>query len=522
MIARSLEELPARETGTAPTVIVGSGAVGLFLAKCLLARGCRDIVVVEAGKEVLDNFDSGSYSVSGRKHDGIRIGRSRSLGGTSNLWGGQLVEFSALDFARRDWVPNSGWPLSLEDLKPYYVRSFGMLGIHEPFLEDAAIWTSVIGTPPVIGDRVEVFLTRWMNVPSLARQLRRQIDDSDSLRVLLGHVANGFRFEGDCVTAVRVRTPGGQDGYVHASTVIVAAGTIETSRLMLAAALEPACPWRDNRMVGRRFQDHLGGRIATIRASNRREIDRIFATVHLKGHKFQPKVRLTAAQIEGHRVLASLGMVAFESSVSEHLNFLKQFLKAAVHSRRVRGVRDFVVHAASCARHLPPLMIAYVRDHRVLSPADASITLVVQAEQGLVDDSSISIDPSCVDSSGLPRVVLDWKLAGSELGSIRELAIQCRHEFAAAGLGTVEIDPLLMDCDPRMLDKLRDTNHPAGGCIMSEGADGGVVDTSLRVFGTRNVYVAGASTFPTSSDSNVTFTAMALACRLADHLTEER
>jgi choline dehydrogenase-like flavoprotein len=79
-----------------------------------------------------------------------------------------------------------------------------------------------------------------------------------------------------------------------------------------------------------------------------------------------------------------------------------------------------------------------------------------------------------------------------------------------------------MDCDPRMLDRLRDTNHPAGGCIMSADPGSGVVDTSLRVFGTENVYVVGASTFPTSSDSNVTFTAMALACRLADHLSEAK
>jgi choline dehydrogenase-like flavoprotein len=70
-----------------------------------------------------------------------------------------------------------------------------------------------------------------------------------------------------------------------------------------------------------------------------------------------------------------------------------------------------------------------------------------------------------------------------------------------------------------MLDKLCDTNHSAGGCIMSNFPDQGVVDRNLRIFGTQNAYIVGASTFPTSSDANVTFTAMALACRLADNLT---
>lgn len=155
-----------------------------------------------------------------------------------------------------------------------------------------------------------------------------------------------------------------------------------------------------------------------------------------------------------------------------------------------------------------------------MSPSNSSISLVVQAEQNPVDESCIRIDPSRLDASGLPRVLLDWRLGGNELESIRELAMECQRAFRSSGLGEVEIDPLLEACDPAMLDRMRDTNHPAGGCIMSVDPATGVVDSSLRVFGTRNTYVLGASTFPTSSDANVTFTAMALACRLADHLSE--
>ena len=54
---------------------------------------------------------------------------------------------------------------------------------------------------------------------------------------------------------------------------------------------------------------------------------------------------------------------------------------------------------------------------------------------------------------------------------------------------------------------------------MGRSASDGVVDSNLKVFGSDNLYVVGACVFPTSSDANVTFTAMALANRLADHLT---
>jgi choline dehydrogenase-like flavoprotein len=55
---------------------------------------------------------------------------------------------------------------------------------------------------------------------------------------------------------------------------------------------------------------------------------------------------------------------------------------------------------------------------------------------------------------------------------------------------------------------------------MAARADDGVVDAELRVFGTANVYVAGAATFPSGSFANPTLTALALALRLADHLIE--
>ena len=46
----------------------------------------------------------------------------------------------------------------------------------------------------------------------------------------------------------------------------------------------------------------------------------------------------------------------------------------------------------------------------------------------------------------------------------------------------------------------------------------GVVDRDNRVFGVENLYVSGASTFPTSGTSNPTLTVVALTLRLADRL----
>jgi len=75
---------------------------------------------------------------------------------------------------------------------------------------------------------------------------------------------------------------------------------------------------------------------------------------------------------------------------------------------------------------------------------------------------------------------------------------------------------------PQFLTTLRDNYHHVGGARMGQTEADGVVDRNLRIFGTTNLYVAGAATFRTASNANTTFTALALVTRLVDHLAGDR
>ena len=53
---------------------------------------------------------------------------------------------------------------------------------------------------------------------------------------------------------------------------------------------------------------------------------------------------------------------------------------------------------------------------------------------------------------------------------------------------------------------------------MADDPSAGVVDPQARVFGLENLYVAGASVFPTAGFANPTLTIVATALRLARHV----
>lgn len=112
------------------TVVIGSGAIGLYAASELAKRGAR-VIVIESGGVHLGGFAPESYSSVGMQHDGISVARSRSLGGTTNLWGGQLVEFQPVDFAGRDWLPGRAWPVQYEEIAPFYRATYENLGTRD-------------------------------------------------------------------------------------------------------------------------------------------------------------------------------------------------------------------------------------------------------------------------------------------------------------------------------------------------------------------------------------------------------
>ena len=498
--------------------MVGGGTVGLHLANELTKRG-REVIVVEAGSVHLGNFSPDSFRSDGLKHEGIRTGRSRSLGGTSNLWGGQLVEYQPVDFRGRDWLARSRWPVTYEQIQPYYQKTYDALGIPRDLQDDALVWRDISKTKPALDSGLEVFLTRWLKVPSIAVMLAKKIETSPALQVLMGHTAVGFDYAGDQVTGVKLRDPQGNCVVLSGAVFVLAVGTIETSRLLLhSAAEDPLCPWRRNPHLGAWFMDHLGGRIGRVYAQSPRKFFDVFCTIAVRMFKFAPKIRMKNEVLEREKVLSVQAMIDFESSISENLVYLKQFLKAAIFSRQVKGIADLGRNVIACTRYLVPLMWRFVFDHRIFVPSDSKISMLVQAEQAPCPESRITIDSSHRDVHGLPQVVLNWQLAGGELESIREFALRVQQAVAGAGLGRLEIDEQLLRGDPRFLETLRDTTHQAGGAVMGFSAEDGVVDANLQVFGTANLYVTGAAVFRTVSNANTTFTALTFTTRLAEYI----
>ncbi|EJL32330.1 FAD-dependent oxidoreductase [Novosphingobium sp. AP12] len=502
-------------------LVVGAGAAGIVLAVALARRGV-DVLLCEAGGRSVEPASQALNDavLRGRRHAGIAEGRGRLLGGTTTLWGGQLISFREIDFRARPWLGLDAWPITRGDVAPYYEAVATMLGLPVRGDDDALVWEALGLTRPELGTDVEFVLTRWLKEANLARAFRSDLEMNPKLTVLLHATATSFVPGADsAIRAVTLRSPGGRSVAVEADHVVVATGTIEASRLMLAAAQQDTTlPWANNPHVGAAFQDHLDVRAAEVTVLDRKRFSNTFDNIFLKGFKYNPKVVL-APHVQEAAGITNVGAVfTFESSLTEHLSNLKIFLRAMRNGAVPPNLRAMPAHLKALAKIWWPLIRRYLRDNRAFNPADLGISLRLHCEQKPIARSRITLDSARTDANGMPLAVLDWQIDGIE---VEAMAICCERvatALAERGLARLEIDPRILARDPAILDDARDTNHHCGGLRMAASPRDGVVDADCRVHGTKNLYVAGAAVYPSSSFANPTFTAMALALRLADRI----
>jgi choline dehydrogenase-like flavoprotein len=117
------------------------------------------------------------------------------------------------------------------------------------------------------------------------------------------------------------------------------------------------------------------------------------------------------------------------------------------------------------------------------------------------------------DSLGIRRVQVKFQPTALDETSFRRSLDLMARLIGRQALGRMRVSYDADNPATRQADE-----HHMGTTRMHEDPRRGVVDRNCVVHGTPNLYVAGSSVFASSGFANPTFTILALAYRIADHL----
>jgi choline dehydrogenase-like flavoprotein len=465
------------------------------------------------------------------------------FGGTTSIWGGRCVPLDPIDFERRDYVANSGWPISYDEVARYYPRA---LEYCDAGTFDFSVEKSLPGKIPTIAglDNNEVLLAdrieRYSLPTHFGKRYHTRLEQSGNVTVILHARCVALKKSAgeDRIEAIEIVDRAGQRKRVQAQAFVLATGGMESTRLLLAS--DPA-----GRGIGN-ASDHLGryyachfenvfGKLIPNGAAVAFDFEKTADGVYCRR-----KMQFSADAQRQHRLLntafrlhfpeysdASHGSPVMSSIYLAKSILLPEYQMILQHGAQLPVKSPAAAHLRNVVTGVPTL-IAFAFDwlfRRILATrklpytlvpnADGSFPLEFNSEQTPMASSRITLANE-VDRHGLRRVHADWRICEDDVEAAKRAFALLRETLQRTPFCRLEYDEERLHSS--ICRSVPLGGHHIGTTRMAASAANGVVDTNCAVFEAPNLLIASSSVFPTSSHANPTLTIVALTLRLSDYL----
>lgn len=519
--------------------VVGAGPAGLTVAS-RLAAGAVDVLLLEAADPEVPRERLETVRNVGMRYD-LANQRGRGVGGGARLWNVtapvegmhlRLREMDAQDFLPRPGVRDTGWPMTKEDLEPWYEAAWVLFGL-PPVHDRPPAPPGPGGLPAADRHDGEERLFGLGPARVFTERLPGALVASPHGRVVTGAVVTDIRTDRDLgtVSSLTCASPAGTF-VVEADEFVLAGGAVENARLLLSARSRHASGVGNaSGHVGRWFMEHPHVESALVRPRDARLVRQpALWDTHLQDGRpvmlmraLRPEVveregLLSTAFYLRPRPVTSPVLTTRDGALDLPRMAALRLARAAVTTRQ--GLSRTAPTVAAAAAALPGALL-WVGTQALTTQrprpgrgrtVGRAMNLWAMSEQ-VPDRSSQVRLTGRRDSFGALTAELDWRLSEQDRRSVVRTQQLLRPHLESV-LGA-RVDPLLEGPLPQ---RIYGGAHQMGTTRMASSAGEGVVGPDCRVHGTSNLYVAGASVFPTVGSANPTLTVVALALRLAEHL----
>lgn len=487
--------------------IIGAGAAGISIALDWIGTN-QKVILLEGGgfnyeAQMQDLYQG---TTSGTDFPALFGSRLHYFGGTTGHWAGFCSTFDPIDFKKRSWVPNSGWPISKGDLEPYYEKAHEKIGLGT-YNYDLEYWQKEIPNLHAFPlDKSVIWNKIWkFNPARFGNMYKEEIINAKNIHLYT--YANAINLTANTpintIEEVKITNHAGKIHTVKAKKFIMACGAIQNARLLLASNSQAKNGLGNNNdNVGRYFMEHIELESAKIHFFNPFHTD----LYQLDYEILNPKAELaiTASVQEREKILNGTSSFRFEEDESEERiqTRIASFPDEVLRQKLKENSRNW-----QQAIHTPQK-----------GKTHNTYVLQVRVEQSPNPNSRISLIQE-KDAFGVPRVNVNWDLTELEKRSIRTIHTIIGKQIAMNGLGRVKLMEYLEDPnDMTFPENTHGGNHHMGTTRMHHDPKKGVVNENCQVHGISNLFVAGSACFPTAGSPNPTLTIVALSLRLSDYL----
>lgn len=507
--------------------IMGGGVAGIVLAHELL-KGKKNVLLIESGNEAYDEKAQELYEAESVPafFPGTSYSRLRLLGGSSNHWENSIERFDPIDFKKRDWIDNSGWPITYEEVLKFYPEAEAYCGVGNGRY-DLPSWKRKFDCKDIFLNSSLFSTVFSVSPPSPTNfydKYGEGLINSNNIKIIKNANVVGMEFDSERgkVTSILFKTFSGVDHTVRAKRFVMCLGGIENARMLLVFNEK-----YKNRLgnsfdnVGRYFMEHPTIRAADLLPFGDSVLDKAYSGVdddqlkirgaaraklsesaQIKYHASnlrlyfnrQSKLELSSGISSSHIILDSLKGLSFSDNFGQHLvNVIKDIDQVAEALLR----KEFDVSLFESANEF----------------GGYQIVSMIEQTPDRNNRIRLGVDK---DRLGIKKIKIDYRVTQEDKDRAWRTLELLSKDPGIQAIGRLR---LLKERESQIWgSQLGFGQHHMGTTRMSHSEKTGVVDTSLKVFGTNNLYISGSSVFPTGGHVPPTLTIVAVTIRLAREL----
>lgn len=477
-------------------LIIGAGPVGIYATKLLLENGLEVSI-----------FESGNVNESQKLNRSSYEFRTKSampndvhkIGGGSNLWAGRIGEFTDSDFVE-NVNRDARWPFTKEALQPFYIRVAQDLGAD--FHSDEKIIDEIselIEQNSLEGFEIRPyqFIKRdiFLNMFNEFRMdPRLRIETNTTVDQIIPIDERHFK--------VILTQPGTEPKFVFAKRIFVCCGTLQSTRVLLNSRdlIQSSNP----KVLGKNLMEHVEGFVGVIRINKKQ--NNLFRKLSLNNSN-----QLSALDSRIGAGLRFSNSIRMEYSISLNCHFeirkspriYPKIFPKFITNPAVRTINLFV----KCVWFLYYKMVGFIL--RMAGIDDYGVWL--KAEEFPTDKSELAINSEKIALYDHHVSIETCKEIERSIAIFKKLTHQ--NNFG-------NFKPFRWTKEISNNDNFASNWHPMGTLRCGVNRNQSICDPNLRLHGFENLFLLSAAVFPTGSNGNPTFTALALVRKCVDRLTK--
>lgn len=444
--------------------------------------------------------------------------RSRILGGRTLHWARASDRFSDLEFkaASRDGYGDD-WPISYNDLAPYYDRVERFIGVsgeraNLPQFPDGAF------LPPMNLNCAEtIFKSACAKIgfPATPRRVAQ-----------LTHTLNGrpqCHFCGNCVNGCDV-------GAMFNTIAVTLPPALKTGNVTVQcdSVVSHVLVNNENRASGVRYVERfsnvsreVNARVVILAGSTLENTRLLLNSAHgglanssgVLGHYLMDQVGGTG--VTGYLPPLKGSAIRNDDGKAGGL-YIPNFRNIDAKSRSQKFIRGYAMSASGGAAefpdfapYLPGFGSSYKKQVKALYPARARVWLS-GGEMLARKENFVDLDPEVKDKWGIPALRIHCTHCDNDRTIYADFIESAKELFHAAG-GEIS------DATPHMAIP-GSVIHEVGTCRMGSEAKSSVLNSFCQTHDIPNLYIFGGGCFVTTGDKHPTLTMMAITARGCDYL----